>query len=168
MLSSKSENCPRHYTSERRSPHADALLAQLHRWVASPASALCEPALRHLVELCMRKVFTLLLAEIAKLGGEVVHADMRRITIATGKQRLAPAAAFVEGLRAALRRRELFSWLGLEPTRQWHTLAFRGPYDYGGLVAAALPTAERAAEGGGGPNWAWEDTQVRRCRLTSG
>jgi hypothetical protein len=91
----------------------------------------------------MKKVFTLLLAEVKKLGATVIHADMQTITIATGKNRLASAAAFVDGLRASLRRRELFSWLELEPSRQWHSLLFRGPYDYGGLLASALPGAKQ-------------------------
>ena len=129
--------------TERRNPYADALLGQLRRWLLSAFSTLREPALRHLVELCMKKVFTLLLAEVKKLGATVVHADMQTITIATGKNRLASAAAFVDGLRASLRRRELFSWLELEPSRQWHSLLFRGPYDYGGLLASALPGAKQ-------------------------
>ena len=129
--------------TERRNPYADALLGQLRRWLLSAFSTLREPALRHLVELCMKKVFTLLLAEVNKLGATVVHADMQTITIATGKNRLASAAAFVDGLRASLRRRELFSWLELEPSRQWHSLLFRGPYDYGGLLASALPGAKQ-------------------------
>ena len=129
--------------TERRNPYADALLGQLRRWLLSAFSSLREPALRHLVELCMKKVFTLLLAEVKKLGATVIHADMQTITIATGKNRLASAAAFVDGLRASLRRRELFSWLELEPSRQWHSLLFRGPYDYGGLLASALPGAKQ-------------------------
>ena len=127
------------------------MLGQLRRWLLSPASALREPALRHLVELCVKKVFTLLLAEARKLGAEIVYADTQTVTIATGKTRLSAAAAFVEGLRASLRRRELFSWLELEPTRQWHALVFRGPYDYGGLSAATLPTNRSA--------WRDADTQ---------
>lgn len=137
--------------TERRNPYADALLGQLRRWLLSAFSSLREPALRHLVELCMKKVFTLLLAEVKKLGATVIHADMTSITIATGKTRLSSASAFVEGLRAALRRRELFSWLELEPSRQWHSLIFRGPYDYGGLLASALPEAQA---------WSGHDTQA--------
>jgi len=97
-----------------------------------------------------KKVFTLLLAEIKKLGGTVIHADMQHIIIATGKTRLSSASAFIDGLRAALRRRELFSWLELEPSRQWHSLIFRGPYDYGGLLASTLP---------GAAAWSGHDTQ---------
>ena len=136
--------------TERFNPHADALLGQLRRWLLSDDSALREPALRGLVELCVKKTLTLLLAEMKKLGAAVVFADARRIIVSTGKRRLANASAFVEGIRGALRKRELFSWLELEPTRQWHALLFRGPFDYGGLVASALPTASQ---------WAGCDTQ---------
>jgi DNA polymerase epsilon subunit 1 len=136
--------------TERHNPHADALLGQLRRWLLSDDSALREPSLRHLVELCVRKTFTLLLAEMKKLGATVVFADARRVIVSTGKKRLANASAFVEGMRASLRKRELFSWLELEPVKQWHALLFRGPFDYGGLVASALPTASQ---------WAGHDTQ---------
>ena len=113
--------------TERHNPHADALLGQLRRWLLSDDSALREPSLRHLVELCVRKTFTLLLAEMKKLGATVVFADARRVIVCTGKRRLANASAFVEGMRASLRKRELFSWLELEPVKQWHALLFRGP-----------------------------------------
>jgi|TARA_B110000967_G_scaffold122316_1_gene124828 DNA polymerase epsilon subunit 1 len=136
--------------TERRNGHADQLLGQLRRWLLSDDSQLREPALRHLVELCVKKTFTLLLAEIKKLGATVIHADAQRIVICTGKTRLSSASAFIEGIRGSLRRRELFSWLELEPTKQWHSLLFRGPFDYGGLIAAELPGAEK---------WAGHDTQ---------
>ena len=136
--------------TERFNPHADALLGQLRRWLLSDDSAMREPALRRLVELCVVKTFTLLLAEMKKLGATVVFADAQKVIVCTGKRRLANASAFVEGMRASLRKRELFSWLELEPVRQWHALLFRGPFDYGGLVASALPTASQ---------WAGHDTQ---------
>jgi DNA polymerase epsilon subunit 1 len=136
--------------TERFNPHADALLGQLRRWLLSDDSAMREPALRRLVELCVVKTFTLLLAEMKKLGAFVVFADVSRVIVCTGKRRLANASAFVEGMRCALRKRELFSWLELEPVRQWHALVFRGPFDYGGLVASALPTSAQ---------WAGHDTQ---------
>jgi len=125
--------------SDYGNEYADKLLQQLQRWLFSPLSALREPALRHLVELCMKKVFTLLLAEIRKLQVDVVYADMRRIIIATGKHDLASAASCVEGLKTALHKRELFSWLELEPVKQWHSLLFRGPFDYAGISAVNLP-----------------------------
>ena len=41
--------------TERRNPYADALLGQLRRWLLSAFSSMREPALRHLVELCMKE-----------------------------------------------------------------------------------------------------------------
>ena len=119
--------------------YADKLLQQLQRWLFSPLSALREPALRHLIELCMKKVFTLLLAEIRKLQVEIVYADMRRIIVATGKHDLASASSCIQGLKTSLHKRELFSWLELEPVKQWHSLLFRGPFDYAGIAAVKLP-----------------------------
>jgi DNA polymerase epsilon subunit 1 len=94
-----------------------------------------EPGLQHLVELCSRKVFTLLISELNRLGADVVFADTRRVIVSTKKNSLASASAFITGLRGALGTRELFNWLELEPTKVWHTLLFRGPHDFGGLAA---------------------------------
>ncbi|CAL55806.1 DNA polymerase epsilon, catalytic subunit A,C-terminal [Ostreococcus tauri] len=125
--------------TDRHNHYADELLSQLHRWLFSPFSVLRDPALKNLVELCMKKVFTLLLAELRKLQVDVVYADMRRIIIATGKHDLASASSCVEGVTHALRQRELFSWLQLDSVKQWHSLLFRGPFDYAGITAASLP-----------------------------
>ena len=125
--------------TDHHNTYADQLLSQIHRWLFSPSSALRDPALKNLVELCMKKVFTLLLAELRKLQVEVVYADMRRIIIATGKHDLASASACVEGLKTALHQRELFSWLQLDRVKQWHSLLFRGPFDYAGISAVNLP-----------------------------
>ena len=75
--------------TDHHNEYADELLSQIHRWLFSPNSSLRDPSLKNLVELCMKKVFTLLLAELRKLQVEVVYADMRRIIIATGKRDLA-------------------------------------------------------------------------------
>lgn len=122
--------------SERGNVIADATLAQLRRWIFSSNSRMREPGLQHLVELCSRKVFTLLLAELKRLGADVIFADTRRVILSTKKNSLSSASAFIEGLRGALRTRELFNWLELEPNKVWHTLLFKGPHDFGGLAAA--------------------------------
>ena len=121
--------------SERGNEIADATLAQLRRWIFSSNSRMREPGLQHLVELCSRKVFTLLISELNRLGADVVFADTRRVIVSTKKNSLASASAFITGLRNALGTRELFNWLELEPTKVWHTLLFRGPHDFGGLAA---------------------------------
>ena len=121
--------------SERGNEIADATLAQLRRWIFSSNSRMREPGLQHLVELCSRKVFTLLISELNRLGADVVFADTRRVIVSTKKNSLASASAFITGLRGALGTRELFNWLELEPTKVWHTLLFRGPHDFGGLAA---------------------------------
>ena len=121
--------------SERGNEIADATLAQLRRWIFSSNSRMREPGMQHLVELCSRKVFTLLISELKRLGADVVFADTRRIIVSTKKNSLASASAFIAGLRSAIGTRELFNWLEIEPTKVWHTLLFRGPHDFGGLAA---------------------------------
>ena len=88
--------------SERGNEIADATLAQLRRWIFSSNSRMREPGLQHLVELCSRKVFTLLISELNRLGADVVFADTRRVIVSTKKNSLASASAFITGLRLSL------------------------------------------------------------------
>ena len=109
-------------------PYADALLGQPGGGRA-PRPALREPALRHL-ELCVKKVFTLLLTEARKLGAETCTWTPRRSRSRRGRRARA-AAARGRGSEP-LRRRELFSWLEPEPTRQWHAGVQAGRTTTGG------------------------------------
>jgi DNA polymerase epsilon subunit 1 len=133
--------------AQRGNAYADTLLTQLYRWLSSPQSTLRDPALLRLVRLAMRRVFRSLLSELQRLGAKVVYADFGIIWLATGKSTPAAAAAFVDGLRAAVQQRELFSWLGLVPTRTWHALLFHDLHNFGG-VEAVKPARNGAAEEG--------------------
>ena len=46
-----------------------------------------------------------------------------------------PSCRYTKYLIDALKRRELFCWLGLTPVRWWHALLYRDQYNYGGVEA---------------------------------
>jgi DNA polymerase epsilon subunit 1 len=116
----------------------------MYRWLCSPASRLHDPALKAAVQGLMRKLLLQLVAELRRLGATVVAADTSSIILATGKHGLASALGYVDYVLDTLRRRELFQWLALAPSRCWHTLLFADRYNFMG-VAAPLPRGVAAA-----------------------
>ncbi|DBA81285.1 TPA: hypothetical protein ACH3X2_006902 [Trebouxia sp. C0005] len=127
-----------HDAVQNHNSYADALLRNLWRWLCSPSAVLASPAIRQSVASLMRKVLAHLVAEMRKLGATIVAADMTSIILATGKRNLTAAVGYVDYLLDALRRRELFMWLELQPTTFWHTLLFRDWHNFLG-IQAALP-----------------------------
>ncbi|AQK71203.1 DNA polymerase epsilon catalytic subunit A [Zea mays] len=114
---------------------ADAILQHLYRWLCSPRSKLHDPALHRLLHNVMKKVFALLLAELRKLGANVIFANFSKIIIDTGKVDLSSAHAYCDSLLRTLQTRDLFEWIELEPLHFWHSLLFMDQYNYGGIQA---------------------------------
>ena len=67
---------------------ADLLLMHFYRWLCSPASLLCDPALHHMVQRMMNKIFMNLIGEFRKLGSKIIFASFNKLIIATNKQTL--------------------------------------------------------------------------------
>lgn len=137
--------------TKRGEARADVLLGHLARWIASPQSVLFDAGLQRAVGGLVRRLFLHLVAELKRLGATVVHADRGAIVLCTGKRAPRAAAAHVDYLLGALKRKELFSWLALVPHRWWHTMLWRDPFNFGGLDATAEaegPTAAPALSGG--------------------
>lgn len=65
----------------------------------------------------MQKLFLQLVSEMRRLGATVVSANAHSIILCTGKRSISAAAGYTRYLLDALKRRELFSWLGLTPIR---------------------------------------------------
>lgn len=65
----------------------------------------------------MRKLCLLLVTELNQLGARVAHCSFSKVVLCTGRPDLQSARAFVDTLRASLRRKKLFSSLNLIPTR---------------------------------------------------
>ncbi|PON38200.1 DNA-directed DNA polymerase [Parasponia andersonii] len=117
--------------------YADAILQHLYRWLCSPHSKLHDPALHRLLHKVMKKVFALLLAELRKLGANIIFANFSKVIIDTGKFDLSGAKAYCDSLLKTLQTRDLFEWIELEPLQFWHSLLFMDQYNYGGIPSRA-------------------------------
>lgn len=123
---------------------ADTLLRHMYRWLCSPSSRLYDPALKVTVQGLMRKLLLQLVAELRRLGATVVYADTSSLILATGRHALGSALSYADYVLGTLRKRELFQWMSLVPSRAWHTLLFADRYNYLGVVAQ-LPEAVAVA-----------------------
>ncbi|TFJ85676.1 hypothetical protein NSK_003184 [Nannochloropsis salina CCMP1776] len=130
---------------------ADALATNFWRWMCDADSLFYDPALRRLCLMLINKYFHRLVAEMRRLGAQVIFANAQRIMIATNKEDMASAheyASFV--LRTVLSRR-IFSRLQITPVRYWWQLFFFDEHNFGGLgykdpeAAAAHRAALKAA-----------------------
>lgn len=65
----------------------------------------------------MRKLYLLLVAEINRLGGSVIHCSFTRIVVSTQRNKLNSAKGFVESLINSLNEKPLFMWLSLHVIR---------------------------------------------------
>ena len=67
--------------------HAQVLthLNMFHRWICDPNSLLFNPAIRNALATLMRKLCLLLVAEIQRLGGTVVHCSFGRLVLSTNR-----------------------------------------------------------------------------------
>jgi DNA polymerase epsilon subunit 1 len=125
--------------SKRHNVCADTLLRHMYRWLCSENSRLYDPRLMTAVQELMKKLLLCLVAELKKLGANVVHADNSCIILATGKHAMKDALGYADYILDTLRRRELFQWMSLSPEKAWSTLMFLDKYNYLGL-SAPLPT----------------------------
>eukprot|EP00850_Spirogloea_muscicola_P017955 SM000159S01786 [mRNA] locus=s159:288661:304957:+ [translate_table: standard] len=112
---------------------ADELLKHAYRWLCSPQSKLHDPALHRVLQKVMKKLFALLLAEMRKLGANIVFADFSRIIIYTGKHTKSAAEGYCQYLLQTLASRELFEFVTLVPQQYWHSLLLMDQYNYGGI-----------------------------------
>ena len=152
---------------------ADTLLRHMYRWLCSP-SKLHDPALKAAVQSLMRKLLLQLVAELKRLGATVVYADTSSLIIATGRHSMAGALGYADYVLETVRKRELFQWLSLAPSRAWHTLLFADRYNYMGVLAPlpdSVATAMSQAPGevasgvGGHLDGAAEELKVTAATL---
>lgn len=114
-------------------PFADAILQHFYRWLCSPMSYLHDPSLHRVLHKVMKKVFSLLLLEMRKLGAIIIFASFSKIIIDTGKSDLASASVYCDSVLKTLQTRDLFEWIELEPLQYWHSLLFMDQYNFGGI-----------------------------------
>jgi len=83
----------------------------LYRWIKSSSSKLFDPALHRLIQGQMKKVFLQLLAELRRLGAQIVFANFNRVLISTTKTSVDNARGYCEYVLAAIKKKPLFQWL---------------------------------------------------------
>ena len=130
---------------------ADALATNFWRWMCDADSLFYDPALRRLCLMLMNKYFHRLVAEMRRLGAQVIFANAQRITIATNKEDMASAHEYASFVVRTVLSRRVFSRLQITPVRYWWQLLFYDEHNYGGLeykdpeAAAAHRAAVKAA-----------------------
>lgn len=113
---------------------ARKLMDHFWRWVTSPSSAMYDPALQKFVLGLMRKTFSQLLAELRRLGSEVVYANFNRIMLATSKPSPAAAYAYANYLGSSLTSRELFKFLQLRIINFWDLYVQMDASNFAGII----------------------------------
>lgn len=125
--------------TKRNNICADTLLRNMYRWLCS-SSMMHDPSLKATVQSLMRKLLLQLVAELKRLGTTVVYADTSTLLLATGRHSMSAALGYADYVLETVRKRELFQWLILAPSKAWHTLLFADRYNFMG-VEAPLPAS---------------------------
>jgi DNA polymerase epsilon subunit 1 len=114
--------------------HARRLMDHFWRWVTSPSSALYDPALQKFIHGLMRKTFSQLLAELRRLGSDIIYADFNRIMLATSKP--SPGAAYAYGnyVVSSLTSRELFKFVNLRIIDFWSLFIQMDSSNFAGMI----------------------------------
>ncbi|WVQ80319.1 DNA polymerase epsilon catalytic subunit A [Cryptococcus sp. DSM 104549] len=122
---------------------AELVVDQFWRWVSSSTSCMFEPALHRFLHGLMRKTFLQLLAELKRLGTQVVYADFNRIFLLTSKPDAGSAFAFAKYLVTAANSQELFRHLVIDVTQFWNYLAWMDIANFGGVKVSPEVAASR-------------------------
>lgn len=117
-----------------RNKFADHLLQQFYRWVCSPTSLCYDPALQAMVKRLMEKLFLQLLAELRRLGAQIVYADFTKIVLCTKKSELRHAQTYVQFILQTVMSNELFQVLSFTPKKYYAHLLFMDAENYGGIL----------------------------------
>ncbi|KHN70755.1 DNA polymerase epsilon catalytic subunit A [Toxocara canis] len=103
-------------------PIADQVVINIYRWVHSPRALLYEPAIARAADMLVTKLCLLLVAEVSRMGGEVMHASQSRLVICTKRCNMQLAEAFVSSLINTLRHNPLFAAVYIAPLNYWNIL----------------------------------------------
>ncbi|GLE05547.1 hypothetical protein PINS_up014570 [Pythium insidiosum] len=130
-----------------RNKFADHLLQQFYRWLCSPHALCYDPALLARVKQLMEKVFLQLLAELRRLGAQIIFADLSKIVLCTGKDDLENAQTYVTFILQTVLRKELFQVLSLTPRKYYAHLFFLDAENYGAVMLKDMTKATGSEEG---------------------
>ncbi|CAH0514586.1 unnamed protein product [Peronospora belbahrii] len=117
-----------------RNKFADHVLQQFYRWLCSPNSLSFDPALQAMVKRLMEKLFLQLLAELRRLGSQIVYADFSKIIVCTKKKLVRDAQTYLDFVLQTVRSNELFQVLNFTPKKYYSNLFFLDAENYGCIL----------------------------------
>ncbi|RLN10522.1 hypothetical protein BBJ28_00021537 [Nothophytophthora sp. Chile5] len=131
-----------------RNKFADHVLQQFYRWLSSSSSLCFDPALQTMVKRLMEKLFLQLLAELRRLGSQIVYADFSKIILCTKKQSVRDAQTYLQFILQTVLSNELFQVLNFTPKKYFSHLFFLDAENYGCILLQSLE-AEEEGDGDG-------------------
>ncbi|TKR92593.1 hypothetical protein L596_007218 [Steinernema carpocapsae] len=116
---------------------ADKIVANAHRWIRNPHSLLYDPAICNAVSILMKKLCLLLVSEVNRIGGKVIHCTYTRLIFSTGKANLSLAKPFVNSLIQTLNTNQVFAGVQFKVTHYWDLFAWIDPLNFAALQFGA-------------------------------
>ncbi|CAD7699674.1 unnamed protein product [Ostreobium quekettii] len=118
---------------------ADALLQRVYQWICNPSSAMYHPEMKRTVRSLCHKMLQHFLAELHKLNVNVVKADLKSLTVCTGKHNTKSAIEYTRCVVDALKGKHIFSLLAVHPKMAWHSLLYKDKYNWCGIQVQVGP-----------------------------
>ncbi|KAK0426248.1 hypothetical protein QR680_009605 [Steinernema hermaphroditum] len=116
-----------------RNDIADKIVANAHRWIRNPHSLLYDPAICNAVSILMKKLCLLLVSEVNRIGGKVIHCTYTRLIFATGKPSVALAKPFVHSLVQTLNTNQVFAGVQFRVNHYWDLFAWIDPLNFAAI-----------------------------------
>lgn len=123
-------------------PLASELVSGVFRWIRSGQSRILPVSILQRLRLMMERAQVRLHAYLRHLGCTVVHGDHHRLVLATAKDHVDNACAFVEYIVKELRQTDGLAWIGLKPTQYWQTLLWMDVSNYSGFIVREVGNEE--------------------------
>ena len=113
--------------------YADNLLLNFYRWICDRSSSMYDPTLHQLVRVIVNNSVANLVKTIEKQNVKVVFANKDKLILATGKNEIQSAVAFVQLFKQILQRNDTYELLQLEESRWFKQFTFFDQFNYAGL-----------------------------------
>ncbi|KRY46498.1 DNA polymerase epsilon catalytic subunit A [Trichinella britovi] len=101
---------------------ADNHMIHFYRWLGSTDSLLFDPCLKRAVDSLMKKLYLMLIAELDQMGLQIVHADLNRVILSSGRSKYDDAVAHVDYILRTIQNKEIFSVVDLLKSKIWNLL----------------------------------------------
>ena len=124
--------------TKSQGPFDTTMLNGFYRWLTNTSAKLHEPALLELIHGLMKKVFFQLVAQVRKMGCEIIYANFERIVANTSKKTLAKAIPFSGFLIDTIKNRNVLMMLGVRVSMVWEHVNWLDVYNHGGFFYASL------------------------------